>query len=49
MPALKGTAVSAGIALGKALVVGRWEVAVPRYQLAPGAARAELAAVPTDA
>ena len=42
MPALKGTAVSAGIALGKALVVGRWEVAVPRYQLAPGAARAEL-------
>lgn len=42
MPALKGTAVSAGIALGRALVIGRWELNVPRYQIAPEAIRDEL-------
>ena len=42
MGALGGIAVSPGFAVGRALVIGRWELTVPRYQIAPDSIRAEL-------
>ncbi len=42
MAALKGTSVSPGIAIGRALVIGRWDQAVPHYQIAPDQVREEL-------
>lgn len=42
MPTLKGIPVSPGIALGRALVIGRFESDVPRYQVPPEQFRSEL-------
>lgn len=42
MPALAGIAVSPGVAIGRALVIGRWEASVPRYQIDPEKVRYEL-------
>ncbi len=42
MPALKGVGVSPGIAIGRAMVISRWEQDVPRYQIAEDKVQAEL-------
>jgi phosphotransferase system enzyme I (PtsI) len=39
---LTGVAVSHGIAIGRALVMGRWELDVPHYNIQAGDARGEL-------
>lgn len=42
MPALKGIGVSPGIAIGRAMVISRWEQDVPRYQIAEESSQAEM-------
>ena len=42
MPEFRGIGVSHGIAIGAALVLGRWELKVPRYRLAEDEIRGEL-------
>lgn len=42
MPEVKGIAVSHGIAIGPAMVMGRWEINVPHYRIAADEVRAEL-------
>ncbi len=42
MAPLKGVAVSAGIAIGRALVIGRWEENVPRYRVGADDLRREM-------
>jgi len=42
VPEFRGIGVSHGIAIGRALVLGRWELKVPRYRLAEDEVRGEL-------
>jgi len=42
MPSLKGIGVSPGVAVGRAMVIGRWEQSVPHYRIGANAVSGEL-------